>query len=545
MSSSNTSKKINVITLQSKNREPLTFEMALGALARLLMSTPTQELVQVLAEISCILHDKPWTEAECFLRERFCSKRTVDVICPLDNENTVNYLFSPSALYILNTLLTFNIEITSKQLLAHIFHDSESGISFAGSQPNTGLPIAEIFLLTNQLLLHLEKDLNGIALDYSRNRGGEETFTAISKAKYLYDIPYFNEQFIRRLGYTIAQWETYQFMLITAVKVAKPAKIELDVSFKSVIDEVDRNRVKDLIKMFAFEAKSINATLDEVTSILQNDFVLDNQCRGKPFLKVGQRYVCIRHDLLISTTDSFPYYYLLSVLTEEEKKTLFAEFGNAFEKRYIPMISKKVLGQRIEPNTYEDLCTSVTDRSKLILEIKSGRANDAVKTGEKQALIEKYVRLKSSKNKPKGIIQSLKQADKLRGTGFSGEIFTGIVFYNLPFNDELNQLITQEFEPTKEYAEYRNNPLNYPPIWMDVLAYELLLLAVHQGINFYDILTELSASPPSETQRTIVGIMQKDGLKISIHPLYTEEIKELQERCKRLLRPEVEVNPRS
>lgn len=255
--------------------------------------------------------------------------------------------------------------------------------------------------------------------------------------------------------------------------------------------------------------------------------------------------MCIRQDLLISCTDSFPYHYLLSVLNEEEKKTLFAEFGDAFEKRYIPMISKKVLSQRIEPNTYEDLCTSVTDGSKLILEIKSGRANDAIKTGEKQALKEKYVSLKSSKKKPKGIIQSFKQAGKLRDTGFSGEIFTGIVFYNLPFHDELDQLITKELESTKEYIQYRNNPLNYPPIWMDVLAYELMLLAVHQGINFYDILQELSALSPSETRRAIVGIMQKAGLRISVHPLYSDEVKELQERCKKLLRPEVEVNPRS
>lgn len=151
--------------------------------------------------------------------------------------------------------------------------------------------------------------------------------------------------------------------------------------------------------------------------------------------------------------------------------------------------------------------------------------------------------LKKFQEKPKGIIQSLKQAGKLRDTGFSGEIFTGIVFYNLPFNDELNQLIAQEFEPTKEYTEYRNNPLNYPPIWMDVLAYELLLLAVQQGINLYDILKELSALPPSETRRAIVGIMQKARLRISIHPLYAEEIKELQERCKKMLRSEADTNP--
>jgi hypothetical protein len=541
MTFTNASKKINVVTLTGQDRKPLSFENALGALARLLMTAPLQQLAQTLAEISSVLHDKSWAEAESHLRKQFCSPTTIEAIIPLDDEKTVNYLFSHSALYILNTLLTFNISLTTQEAYCYIIHESEKGLSFAGSHKNVALPIAEIFLMTNQLLLYLEKDLNGIALDYSRNRGGEEIFTAISKAKHLYDVPYFNDKFIRHLGYTIPEWATYQFILITAVKTAKPAKIELDVSFNKLKEEIDKSRVKELVKMLAFEAKSVYATLDEVARILRNDFVLDNQCRGKPFLKVGQRYICIRQDLLTSSTDSFPYYYLLSAMTEEEKKTLFAEFGDAFEKRYIPMISKKVLGQRIEPNTYEDLCASITDQSKLILEIKSGRANDAVKTGAKQALIEKYVRLKNSKGKSKGVIQSLKQAARLRSNQFSGEIFTGIIFYNLPFNDELDRLITQELESTKEYVEYRRNLLNHPPIWMDVLAYELLLLTVQQGLNLYDILKQLSGLPPSETRRAIVSIMQKAGLKISIHPLYAEEIKELQERCKEMLLREAEI----
>ncbi|MBS0651424.1 MAG: hypothetical protein JSR93_09710, partial [Verrucomicrobia bacterium] len=306
MPSTNTSKKINVVTLTGQDREPLSFETALGALARLLITAPLQELAQTLAEISSVLHDKSWAEAESHLRKQFCSQQTIEAIIPLDNEETVNYLFSHSALYVLNTLLTFNIPLTTQEAYCYIIHESEKGLSFAGSQQSVALPIAEIFLMTNQLLLYLEKDLNGIALDYSRNRGGTETFTAISKAKNLYDIPYFNEQFIHHLGYTISQWETYQFMLITAVKVAKPAKIELDVSFNNLKDELDRDRVKDLVKIFAFEAKSVDATLDEVSRILKDDFVLDNRCRGKPFLKVGQRYVCIRQDLLISSTDSFP-----------------------------------------------------------------------------------------------------------------------------------------------------------------------------------------------------------------------------------------------
>ena len=401
MSAISFSKKINLVTLLGQDWKPLSFEKALGALARLLMEAPLQELVQALAEISSVLYEKSSTEAENYLRERFCTKQTLKAICPLDDEETVNYLFPYNALYILNTLLTFNIKLTSQEAYVHIVNVSERKTSFSGSQQSAILPIAEIFLLTNQLILYLEKDLEGITFDYSRNRGQEEVFTALSKAKNLYDVPYFNEQFTLRLGYTISQWESYHFILLTAVKVAKPAKIELDVSFNKVEDEVDRIRVKDLAKKLTLEAKGTNVTLEEVSRMLWDDFILDNRCRGKPFLKVAQRYICIRHDLLISSTGNFPYHHLFSLMTEDEKEILLKKFGNAFEKRYIPMISEKAFHQRIESYTYkrkphrgnnlEDICVFVTDQAKLILEIKSGRANDAVKKGVEQALVEKYV----------------------------------------------------------------------------------------------------------------------------------------------------------
>jgi hypothetical protein len=545
----NASKKINIITLLGQNKEPLSFEKALGALARLLMESPLQELVQTLAEISSTLYDKSSTEAESHLRNRFCSKQTIEAICPSDDEEMVNYLFPYNALYILNTLLTFNIKLTPQEASVHIINVSEGKDLLSGSQQSNILPVAEIFLLANQLILYLEKDLEGVAFDYSRNRGQEEVFTALSKAKNLYDVPYFNEQFRLRLGYTVSQWESYHFILLTAVKVAKPAKIELDVSFDKVEDEVDRIRVKDLAKKLTVEAKGTNATLEEVSRMLWDDFILDNRCRGKPFLKVGQRYICVRQDLLISSTGNFPYHYLFSLMTEDEKKILLKEFGNAFEKRYIPMISEKAFDQRIELYTYkrkpyrgnklEDLFVSVTDQAKLILEIKSGRANDDVKRGVEQALIEKYIHLKSSSGKPKGIIQALKQAAKYRNDAFSGEIFTGIIFYDLPFNEKFDQLIIREIESTDEYIKYRSKPLNYSPIWMDVLAYELLLVAVQNGIDLHSILKKLSLQPPSETRREIVRIMQEAGLKVSVHSLHERVVKELQDQCKAMFVPDL------
>ena len=70
---------------------------------------------------------------------------------------------------------------------------------------------------------------------------------------------------------------------------------------------------------------------------------------------------------------------------------------------------------------------------------------------------------------------------------------------------------------------------------MDVLTYELLLIAVQNGIDLHNILKKLSSLPPSETRRAIVHIMQEAGLKVSVHSLHEKVVKELQGRCKAML----------
>ena len=336
--------------------------------------------------------------------------------------------------------------------------------------------------------------------------------------------------------------------MLTAVKTRFPAKLEPDFSFNKIQDSSDKNYVTNLLNLLSIEAKSTILTLNEAAQALWDDFVLDNRCRGKPFLKINQRYVCIRHDLLIASIDNFPYHHLLTILPKDEKETLFREFGSTFEKSYIPTISQSILGKLIDPYKYSkksyrggkpgDMYFSITDQAKFILEIKSGRANDNIKIGTKQELIDKYIHLKSSKGKRKGILQAINDAKKLRNDQFSGEIFTGIVFYNLPPVDEFDKLVEQEIGATEEYQEYLKNPSNYPSIWMDVLTYELLLSAVQQGACLYNLLKRIAGLPPSKTRREIVDFTTETGLILSISDLYAKEVHSLQEHCKAMLLPD-------
>ena len=104
MSFVNAPKKIKLVTLPDQDRKSLSFEKALEVLAKLLMDAPLQELVQTLAEISCVFHEKSSEEAENYLRKRFCSEKTIEAICPKDDAETVNFLFRHNALYELDPI---------------------------------------------------------------------------------------------------------------------------------------------------------------------------------------------------------------------------------------------------------------------------------------------------------------------------------------------------------------------------------------------------------------------------------------------------------
>lgn len=203
-------RKINLVTLLDANGEPLSFDQALTTLAGLLMNAPLQPLVQVLAEVSSILYEEPSEDAEKNLRAKFCSEQVIACVCPDDSADVVHFLFHPNALFILNSLLTFNIEFEQKPFDICIYHRNNEGAKPVNSHSpqNPELPILEIFLLTNQLIIHLEENLDNTPLYYSKRRVQEDVHTAIGKAKKLYDNAYFNEQLEQSLGYAVPKLST-------------------------------------------------------------------------------------------------------------------------------------------------------------------------------------------------------------------------------------------------------------------------------------------------------------------------------------------------
>lgn len=232
-------------------------------------------------------------------------------------------------------------------------------------------------------------------------------------------------------------------------------------------------------------------------------------------------------------------------MSDVEKEVLFREFGSTFEKQYIPALAQTFFDGLIDSYKYTrkpyrggkpgDICLALSDQVKFILEIKSGRANDNIKIGTKKELVDKYIYPKNSKGKIKGILQAINDAKKLRNELFTGEIFTGIVFYDLPLNDELDRLIEHEIGTASEYQGYLKNSLNHPSIWLDIQNYELILSAVQQGASLYNLLKKISGLSPSKIRRGIVKFMIEAGIKPSTSNLYSKEIQLLKESCLPLL----------
>jgi hypothetical protein len=222
--SSTSEKKVNLVTLLGPDGSPLSFDRTLAVLAGLLMNTPIQPLVQALAEISGILYEQPSEEAEKNLRSQFCSKESIACLCPENDIENIHLLFHPSSICILNSLLTFDIKIQPSEQFDICIFNFKNGVHRSITLPQAlsmQLPILEVFLLANQLVIYLEGAIENISLYYAKRRVQEDAYTAISKSKNLYDNAYFNTQLLQSLGYTVPQLASYQFLLFIATKMHK------------------------------------------------------------------------------------------------------------------------------------------------------------------------------------------------------------------------------------------------------------------------------------------------------------------------------------
>ena len=555
-------KQRNLITMNGQDGKPLSLDQILAALIALLRKLDSRNIAQTLSEISGVLYDKNEIEANEILTKKYASLIAYPTLLPTrNNDGCTTILFTQNAIWILNTLLTFNPlkvpEDPPEQIPIMCFPKNSLYLP-SSFQDKYRLPIVELFLLTNQLISHLQNEIpeyteafsSKTQLYFSYSRIDEDAVAAIGKSEHLFNTDYFNKKLQEMLGMTVEQLSDYLFILFTLVRVHQPAKIEPDISFRRIIQEADRTEIAKLLSLLAINMRSVDATQSQIAGALRQDFLQDVVCRGKPFLKINQRYLCLRPDLLISALGNFPYFYLLNTLPEEQKDEFFKEFGLAFEK-YITYISKRAVGERSHEYFYKkkryggsrsgDRHLAINDTSRAIIEIKSSRENDEVKGGSEKEIIDKFILLKGTEKKPKGVLQLIKDAKKFRDDqGFVGEIFTIIIFRGkFPATSDFDELVHKKITASNQYQEYLENVQNHPTIWLTSFTCELVFSAVAQGASLEEFLKRLALSPPSKMLSEIKKFMSEKSLNGSFAPLFLDDLMSIQERVKGMIAPDV------
>ena len=533
--------KINLVITNDCEGNPFSFDQTLLMLIGLL-ETPTQELVQALGEIGSVLYKRgPDHSNELLIPKYSPSIDFINQLPPLIEKNGLrNYLFTLNSMRIINKLLISDV---GKNLILPIEIYTK----------NNQLPIFQIFFLANQIVSYLDNqfmDTEGIVLkdakvDYSRNY--EDTNSSIGRSCLLYDSDYFKDQISEKLGFSLEDLSKYLFVLFTLVNVHEPAKIELEHTFKVINDNIDRENIVKILKILSVKIKNKKLNYSDLKSGIHQDYVHDSTSRGKPFLQIGNRFICIRPDLLTSAFGNFPYHYLLNNILDSEKEKLFNEFGKSFDN-YIEKISIRAVKEGSceyfyskkphKGNRCSDRHIKVNDQCHVIIEIKSSRENDAAMLGIRNEIIDKFIHMDGPKNKLKGAMQLVNDVIKFRqDSSFKGKIYPILLFYgNFPKVSEFDDLVQKEIVETDLYREYLEDKNNMPIIWLNSYLAELFFNTILQKNSLTENLVDcLSKAPPSDVRTFFQRFLEQHTLNSSLSCLFRNELKVLQEASKKMI----------
>ncbi|NGX47969.1 MAG: hypothetical protein K1000chlam3_01354 [Chlamydiae bacterium] len=532
---------------------PLSFAFALLCIIQKLMVLSSRDLEQALGEIAHVLYYKKIDEANQILIEKYLSSPSFnDLLPPLkSSDGTINYLFTSSAIRLFSNLLVFKFDHRRGNLKFQMML-VRNGLHIPHSDKDVRSSIIPLFLLANQLIVHIENDLafddqthlDAPQIYYSRIQ--EDPLAMIGRGMLLYDTVYFNEKLQDLLGMNMSELSESLFLLFVHIQAHQPAIIDPEITFRRIIQDDQKLRIKKILDLLSVEARSINALYSEIASTFNIRYIQDQTCRGKPFLKSKDRYICIRPDQMTSAFCDFPYHYVLNVLSKEDKEKFFKESGDAFDQ-YIATISQRVLGNKsikyyykkkpYRDNQSSDLHLEIDENMRVIIEIKGAKENDDVRIGDKQALCDKFIHLGGTEIKPKGVLQVIKDAKKFRGDlPFSREIFTVIIFLGrFPETGDFDEMVKREIEGSLEYKEYLENEKNYPTIWLSASTAELLFSAMAQGVNVKELFKNIIYVVPSQIRGRIVEHLSLLKKNVSLSPLFENELRQLSEKCREML----------
>lgn len=533
--------RTNLITLNRSDNEPLSLDESLFYLLdslNLSWSLYGREFIQSLCEIAIVLHrdiNKNGINANKLLYEKyFLPNLTLPPI--ITSDGVQNLLFTNQGLRLLSLLISCECSpnfILPSQVI--------SGQDYRSLQYR----IIETFFFANQLLIHLQQDINDISYYYLNNNSFKTPLNIILRSRILYDTSYFNKKLKQYFSMSSHELNNFLYLTYSHVYINSPARIEPDTNFHQFFSEDIIIQIKKIINSLAKELKNESISYSVLRKNLRDYYTLDKLenplNRGKPFFKIDNRFVCMRPDQLADAFDTFPYFRILKELDKKEADEFFYQFGKIALERYIDIISKRVFGDNsIKPSKKKesDPCADriiiISPIVHVLIELKSARAEDQVKGGSKKDLENKFITIfKSSNKKQKGILQLFKATKKYReDDSFNGTIYTIIVYYgDFPEISTFDELIESKINSRTDCQEYLKDTRNKPSIWLNLSHLEVIFNIVKEGGSFEELLQRLSKTPPSKTAQIIINYARENSLDCSILSIFERELEDLETGC--------------
>lgn len=539
------------------------FNSALFNLRCVLKVLPQKELLNELGFIAAEMHSMLYRGETIEAVNEILLKRYPDANQSYVNANEANgdiiIVFSPQALRLLHSIIIMN---SNNYELPLPIYGVRRGLMIAiGS--DGGLPIIGIFRLINQLLYYIdtrESEVAGVSKYYSIY--SHDPLAAIGRMIRLYDNPYFNQKLKEMLGVEVRTLAVYLYVIYAHISQKKPARIDINQSFKNLnLNEKELKIIENIMNSISSSFPQFSLVEKHFSiNTLYNEYILNEVCRGKPFIKTNNQFICLQVNLMVDIFSDFPYHFLLTKFTtnEVEKNRLQQGCGTIYES-YIKTLADDALNTKYTVEKPKDnnaigdcdLRITINDETILMMEIKAARSSDSVKLGAKAAITERYINIlknynkkeknvpnKNNENNYKGFRQLIKHVNAFRArTKFQEDIYTILVFFDGPLSPGMDDLIKSEMNKSLLFQDYAANAKNYSTIWfLNCITAELFFSAIKQGASLEQLLQYLVNTPSSQMLFKLKEFFKANGFKYSAKDIFQPEIVYLTTECEKMFK---------
>lgn len=535
----------------------VSFDIALAHLITNLMGLDPVDLITELAYIGNKVHvagyEKQSLEIDLELIERYApNSKEVSEIQSIHG----GILFTRAALQVINSVLIYDVDSSSLSIIIGAYNPKIKGFVPNNGLyvPATKLPMTGIFLLANRVAEEIRsRSLNNPEVTYDVFNYYtliiSDRISALGgRLIHLYNTPFFNDTLLKELGMSVDETAKY-FLYLYTHAISKNGVI--NSHFSNIKDDHDRSNIIKLLEVLSIDIKSHPVTFYQLDEKLKSFLSFNELCLEKPILRNGNTYFFIDLDLFTNVMADFPFYYLLSKFSSDEKRLnqLRNEFNGqdkALEK-YIKIIANKtgtIWGEckyspkkrkGHEGHEYCDLMHIIDENKRVFVEAKGKRSTIKHRRGLIGSLDEFINGSTAARYGALQLVENIKRYRKYEG--YNGEAYAIVLFYGrFPEATSFDDLVQKKIMDTSDYQEYVNDQRNHKIIYLSCINAELFFSAIKQGISIKDLLKRLEGLPPSKIMREIKTIINERELKSSFVPLFEKEIQDLITTTKFLLR---------